>query len=165
MSIIIQKWYVGLHERYNKPKKIHAVYCAKLQQTSLVKHTKHDMQTFLDQAQHTFSGLEATGQCTSDAIITTMLLQRLPRVDKEAWMQLTLSEDNIRPPQELFKLLRGRIDIIDAGLTDPESLGKGAEPHPESKPEYKRDRRRDKTPPKQQHRASIHVTSQQPYKW
>ena len=150
-----------LHERYDKPKKIHAVYCTRLQQTSLVKHTKLDMQTFLDQAQHTFSGLEATGQCTSDAIITTMLLQRLPRVDKEAWMQLTLTEDTIRPPQELFKFLRGRIDTIDAGLTDPESLNKGAD---ESKPESKRDRRRDKTPTKQQHRASIHVASQQPYK-
>ena len=154
-----------LHERYDKPKKIHAIYCNRLQQTSMVKHNKQDMQTFLDQAQHTVIGLEATGQCSSDAIITNMLLQRLPRVDKEAWMQLTLSETTIRPPQELFQFISGRIDMIDAGLTDPDSLSKGGEPRPDSKPEIKKERRREKTPPKQQQRGSIHVFSQQPYKW
>ena len=37
--------------------------------------------------------------------------------------------------------------MIDAGLTDPDSLSKGGEPRPDSKPEIKKERRRKRLLP------------------
>ena len=101
-----------LKERYDKPKKIHATYCNKLFQTSMIKHNKADLQAY---AEHVLIRLKATEQFSAEAIVTSIALQRLPKVDKEAWLLQTRSEKMIRPPHELISFIRERVNIVDAG--------------------------------------------------
>ena len=143
MSVTMLKWCVASRRDTTSPKR--SMPSNKLQQTTMIKHTKMDLQSFLDQAEHTVIGLEATGQFSAEAMTTSMLLQRLPKVDKEAWLLQTHEETHIRPPKDLFRFLRARIDMVDAGLTDPESLSKGGEAKPDPKPEFKKEKRRDKS--------------------
>ena len=154
-----------LKERYDKPKKIHATYCKKLIQTSMIKHNKADLHAYADQLEHVLIGLKATEQFSAEAIVTSIALQRLPKVDKEAWPLQTRSEKMIRPPHSF---IRERVDMVDAGLTDPESLAKADDFKQDHKPDNRKERRRDKTAPSQpaterpRHRVTIHASSSQP---
>ena len=124
-----------LKTRYEKPKMIHASYCNKL--TTMVKHTRTELQAYSDQLEHLLIGLKATEQYSADAIFTSIALQRLPKLDKEAWQIHTKSNKMIQPPDELIEFIRERADVVEAGQTDPDTLARSDE----SKPEIKKERR------------------------
>ena len=74
--------------------------------------------------------------------MTSMFVQRLPKVDKEAWQLHTHADKDIQPPKALFEFLRTRISMVDTSLPEAEFTNKGGESKPEARQEHRRRRKR-----------------------
>ena len=74
-----------LRKLYDQPKVVHAAYCNKIAETTPIKHTQADLDSYANEIKYVIMGLKTLKQFDAESIYTSLALQRLPKQLKELW--------------------------------------------------------------------------------
>ena len=78
-----------LHERFDRRREVHAIYCKELINIGQVKSTKAELTQFADTLTRTISGLKHTGQYDLDSVLTSLLVPSLSKALQIKWEMLS----------------------------------------------------------------------------
>ena len=94
-----------LKQRFDKPRAVHARYCATLTSLSAIKNTEADLLHFIDKATHAMAGLKHSGQDDLPSFLTSILTSCLPKALQVEWEILSQEYKQVPPFEEFLKFL------------------------------------------------------------
>ena len=74
-----------LCKHYDKPKKVHSVYCKRITESSPIANTSKDLMNYANQINHIILGLQALKSYNIESVYTALALQCLPPRLTEQW--------------------------------------------------------------------------------
>ena len=110
-----------LKARYDKPRKLHAMYCRTLAGLPACKNTSEDLLAGGDRLHKAVAGLVGLGQIDVYSIATSLGADTLPPTLKTEWETVTKDQKGVPPVEELVAFMREKSDSIC-------TLGKKGEP-------------------------------------
>ena len=108
-----------LQQLYDRPKVVHAAYCNKMVETTPIKSTQTDLNSYANEITYVIMGLQTLKQYDIESCYTSLAVQRLPKHIKELW-QIECKEDKkVASIDKLVTFIRERAAAAAAGMPVP----------------------------------------------
>ena len=98
-----EKVVVLLQRRFDKRRVIHSNYCRALASEEVVKATREEFNDLADSIGHNIEGLKLTGQYTSDHIMTSLSVARIPKHMQTEWELHTTKTKDVPPIDDFLQ--------------------------------------------------------------
>ena len=101
-----------LHRRYDKPRKLHELYCERLVNLPMCKGTAEDLLAAGDRLHKLVDGLVTLGQTDIQSIATSLDVATLPIPLQTEWNTLTKGQKGVPSIEEFITFLREKSDSM-----------------------------------------------------
>ena len=101
-----------LRSRYDKPRKLHAMFCEKLASLPACRNTAEDLLEGGDRLHKLVDGLVILGQIDIHSIATSLGVATLPVALQTEWNTLTKGQKGVPPVEELITFMREKSDSM-----------------------------------------------------